>query len=210
MSAAWSLQTRSGAVRLSPVPIPLPPSCVPLEPRPFPPPALPRFPGTTGLSATPNGPACPSQAAGGHAPCHRQGFPCCVHPPPPCVPPPLPRRNRSVLVSLASRPMTAFPLSPAGRLPHHLFRRLLDVHPRCGPQGRRVAFATRLIAVLQSMSLPPSMLRLLPAGATVAGRDSQEWRLRTAHCNIRATDSHNPRRPSTSRYPELLMLRWDH
>ena len=28
-------------------------------------------------------------------------------------------------------------------------------------------------------------LRLLPAGATVAGRDSQEWRLRTAHCDIR-------------------------
>ena len=151
MSAAWGLQTRSGAVRLSPVPIPLPPSCAPLEPRPFPPPALPRFPGTTGLSATPNGPACPSQAAGGHAPYHRRGFPCCVHPPPPCVPPPLPRRNRSVLVSLASRPMTAFPVSQAGRLPHHPFRGLLGVHSRCGPQGRRVAFATRFIGVLRSI-----------------------------------------------------------
>jgi len=31
---------------------------------PFPPPALPGFPGTTGLSATPNGPASPSRASG--------------------------------------------------------------------------------------------------------------------------------------------------
>ena len=36
---------------------------------PFPPPALPGFNGTTGLSATPGGPACPSRASGwGHAP----------------------------------------------------------------------------------------------------------------------------------------------
>ena len=103
---------------------------------PFPPPALPGFHGTTSLSAIPNGPACPSQAAGWHVPCHRRGFPCCVHPPPPCVPPPLPRRNRSVRPSLASRPMPAFPEIQAGRLPHHKFRGLLGVHSRCGPHGR--------------------------------------------------------------------------
>jgi len=34
---------------------------------PFPPPALPGFTGTTGLSAPPNGPACPSRAAGSRA-----------------------------------------------------------------------------------------------------------------------------------------------
>ena len=90
---------------------------------PFPPPALPGFPGTTGLSATPYGPACPSRGSGWRVPRHRRGFPCCVHPPLPCVPPPLPRRNRPVLVSLASRPMPAFPVLPAGRLPHYPFSR---------------------------------------------------------------------------------------
>jgi hypothetical protein len=45
---------------------------------PFPRPALPGFLGTTGLSATPSGPAWPSRASGwGHAPTAR-GFPCCV------------------------------------------------------------------------------------------------------------------------------------
>lgn len=39
--------------------------CVRLELRPpFPPPALPGFPGTTSLSATPGRPACPSRASG--------------------------------------------------------------------------------------------------------------------------------------------------
>ena len=38
---------------------------------------------------------------------HRQGFPCCVHPPLPRVLSPLPRRRRSVLASLASRPLAA-------------------------------------------------------------------------------------------------------
>ena len=76
---------------------------------PFPLPALPRFPGTAGLSATPNGPACPSQAAGWRVPYHRQGFPCRVHPPPP-----LPRRNQPVLASLTSQPMPAFPVLQGG------------------------------------------------------------------------------------------------
>ena len=34
------------------------------KPSPFPPPALPGFVGTTSLSATPHGPACPSRASG--------------------------------------------------------------------------------------------------------------------------------------------------
>ena len=67
---------------------------------------------------------------------HRQGFPCCIHPPPKCVPPPIPRRNRPVRPSLASLPMAAFPVLPPGRLPHYPFRGLLSVHSRCGPHVR--------------------------------------------------------------------------
>ena len=65
-----------------------------------------------------------------------QGFPCCVHSPLPRVLPPLPRRNRSVLASLASRPLAAFPVIQAGRLPRYPFRGLLGVYSRCGPRGR--------------------------------------------------------------------------
>ena len=50
--------------------------------------------------------------------------------------PPLPRRNRSVPASLASRPAAAFPEIQAGRLPHYPFRGLLGVHSRCAPCGR--------------------------------------------------------------------------
>jgi hypothetical protein len=45
---------------------------------PFPPPALPGFPGTTGLSATPRRPACPSRASGWSSFTTPRGFPCCV------------------------------------------------------------------------------------------------------------------------------------
>ena len=67
---------------------------------------------------------------------HRQGFPCCSHSPLPRVPSPIPRRNRSVLPSLASRPLAAFPMWQAGRLPHRRFRGLLGVRSRYGPHGR--------------------------------------------------------------------------
>ena len=67
---------------------------------------------------------------------HRQGFPCCNHPPLPCVPPPLPRRSRPVRASTSSRPMAAFPVIQAGRPPRCPFRGLLGVHSRCGPHGR--------------------------------------------------------------------------
>ena len=147
---------------------------------PFLPPALPGFISTTGLSATPYGPACPSQTAGGHVPCHRRGFPCRAPPPPPCVPPPLPRRKQPVLASLASRPIPAFPGLSAGRLPHHPSQSRLGVPSRYGPAcardcassswlskparrslalrpaGSPSAFATPLIGVLPSLSLPPS------------------------------------------------------
>ena len=44
----------------------------------LPPPPLPGFLGTTGPSATPTGPACPSRDSGWCVPHHRRGFPCCV------------------------------------------------------------------------------------------------------------------------------------
>jgi len=46
---------------------------------PFPRPELPGVNGTTGLSATPGGPACPSRASGwGSRALTAWGFPCCV------------------------------------------------------------------------------------------------------------------------------------
>ena len=73
---------------------------------------------TTGLSATLRGPTRPSRGVGWRVPRHQQGFPCCVQSPLPHMPPPIPRRRkRSVLASLASRPLAAFPVSTAGRLP---------------------------------------------------------------------------------------------
>ena len=92
--------------------------------------------GSTGFSATLAGPTLPSRVVGWRVPRRRQGFPCCVHSPLPRVLPPLPRRNRSVLASLASRPLAAFPVIRAGRLPRYPFRGLLGVYSRCSPRGR--------------------------------------------------------------------------
>ena len=57
----------------------------------------------------------PTRAVGWRVPRHRQGFPCCVHSPLPHVPSPLPRRKRSVLASLASRPLAVFPVISVAR-----------------------------------------------------------------------------------------------
>ena len=50
---------------------------------------------------------------------HRQGFPCCHHPPLPCVPPPLPRRSRPVrpcsCLSRYSKPTCNRSSTPTGR-----------------------------------------------------------------------------------------------
>ena len=54
-----------------------------------------------------------------------------------CMPSSLPRRNPWVHVSLASPEATAFREIQAGRLPHHPFRGLLDVHSRYGLHTRR-------------------------------------------------------------------------
>ena len=61
-------------------------------------------------------------------------FPCAP------IPPPIPRWDRWVLTSLASPPITAFPVLTAGRLPHHPFRGLHSVHSRCGLRARRITY----------------------------------------------------------------------
>ena len=81
----------------------------------------------TSLSATPPAQAGPRGfPVGACAP--PTGLPVLLLSPSSRMPPPVPRRNRSVLSSLASRPLSAFPVLTAGRLPHCPFRGLLSVH----------------------------------------------------------------------------------
>ena len=85
------------------------------------------------------------------------------------MPSPLPRRNNRVRTTLASPVATAFLLAMQSRLPYQSFRGLLSVHYSLrpayspGPYGPSSPKAS-------AASLPPRLLRLLPAGATVAGR----------------------------------------
>ena len=116
-----------GGYRLAPLSRPLSPSQACPKSGPFPPPALPGFTGTTSLSATPYGPACPSRVAGWCAPppfgASRVALDLLVY-----MLSPLPRRDRWVLALLPSPTTAAFPEIQAGRLPHYLFRGLLSVH----------------------------------------------------------------------------------
>ena len=114
------------------------------------------------------------------------------------MPPPLPRRNRSVLASLASRPLAAFPASVTGRLPHHSFRGLLSVHfalrPAWSLSRPRRPF---VIGVLRPMSLPPSSAPTATgwSDSCRAGfAPAEEWRLVTAHTDLMLT-SRGPKTP---------------
>ena len=137
---------------------------------PYPPPALPRFPGTTGASPPPQT-ARPVLRRLPVGTCHATAgaSPCCVHPPPPCVPSPLPRRNRPVLASLASQPVPAFPVLPTGRLPHHPFRAcsaFTHVAARMIAESPSRPVSSQCFSPRRYLHRP---LRLLPAGATVSG-----------------------------------------
>ena len=111
---------------------------------PFPPPELPGFDGTMSLSDSPRGPACPSRASG-WKPCfaarfHRLGSPVLRRSSCSDMPSSLPRWDRRRLCcSPVSSATAAFPIPLLGRLPHYLFRGLLDVHSRYGLRTRRVA-----------------------------------------------------------------------
>ena len=87
------------------------------------------------------------------------------------MPSSLPRRNSWVHSSLASPETAAFPRCQLGRLPHQVFRGLLNVHSCYGLHTRQVTDVT-LYTEGFSPSLPVRLLRLLPAGAIVAGWDS--------------------------------------
>jgi hypothetical protein len=77
-------------------PCPFPRRAISLNSGPFPPPELPGFHGTTSLSATPRGPACPSRDSGWDLSSHRGGFPCCIGFPCVDMPSPLPRWDRRI------------------------------------------------------------------------------------------------------------------
>ena len=77
----------------------------------------------------------------------------------------------------------AFPDRQTGRLPHYLFRGLLSVHSRFGPHTRRVALRPSTPEASE-ISLPTSLLRLLPTEATLVGlglSPTEDPRLFTAH-----------------------------
>src|SRR5262249_32597347 len=110
---------------------------------PFPPPALPGFVGTTDLSDSPGGPACPSRASGWPS----RGPPPGVSRVAPDLPVqacrrPYPGGNAGSPVARLSAASAAFPTPLLGRLPHFLFRGLLGVHACYGLPARGVARAT--------------------------------------------------------------------
>ena len=138
---------------------------------PFPPPELPGFDGTMSLSDSPRGPACPSRASG-WKPCfsprlHRLGSPVLRRSSCSDMPSSLPRWDRRRLCcSPVSSATAAFPIPLLGRLPHYLFRGLLDVHSRYGLSARESPKATLFHRRLQPPHCRGQLLRLLPAGAT--------------------------------------------
>jgi len=106
------------------------------------------------------------------------GLPCCSGLPLVCMPSLIPRRNRWMLLSLASPAMKAFPESTVGRLSHQAFRGLLGVHSRYRLHTRQVTQGDLLHQGLSPFCYQKRLPRLLPAGATVAG---VEIEIRRAH-----------------------------
>ena len=135
-----------------------------------------RYPASPVLQASPPpSPARPDPRGLSVGACHAtgQGFPCCVHSPLPCVLPPIPRRNPSVHVSLASRQVVSLPryqggsasASPVSRPA----RRSLTLRPAWSLSRPWRPVASECFRRCRCLHHP---LRLLPAGTTVAGRDS--------------------------------------
>ena len=79
------------------------------------------------------------------------------------------------------------PIWPSGRPVQRPFRGLLSVHSRYGLHTRAATYMRHASPEASTASLPPQLLRLLPAG-TIAGWDFHplgKRRLTTAHANCR-------------------------
>jgi hypothetical protein len=119
---------------------------------PFPPPALPGLLSTTGLSATPSRPACPSRASSWSSrPTTRQGFPCCVRSPVcTCC-----RHYPGTVTGCSHRSLPqSWQPSPhglTGRPVQRPFRGLLSVHSRYGLYTRQVTHGDPLHRRLQPL-----------------------------------------------------------
>jgi hypothetical protein len=85
---------------------------------------------------------------------------------------------------------TAFPEFTAGRLPHPTFQGLLGVHLRSGLPARRTAQGpVHRGASVDSLHPPP--LRMLPAGATFAGRELHPLKINAFRCARKMSLGHN-------------------
>jgi hypothetical protein len=132
----------------------------------FPPPALPGFNGTTSLSVTPQRPDRPSRVPGWSSPTTPRGFPCCV-----CIPcvhavATTPAQRRAALLCSVRSVVSTFPERVVGSACASAFSRLAQrslalrpAHSRC---HRNLWHASPKAS---AASLPPRLLRLLPAGA---------------------------------------------
>jgi hypothetical protein len=153
---------------------------------PFPRPALPGVRGTTSLSATPPGPACPSRASGGRSRASAElGFPCCRCLPCVDMPLPLPRWDRRVrsLMGRSIPPVSLF--ADDGGLPR-----------LCG--GSAPTF--RLSRPAQHS------LALRPVDSLHRRAAHLSRRLRRLRYLRRRSDSFRPERPS---WPGGTCTRWE-
>ena len=114
-----------------------------------------------------------------------------------------------MLASLASRPLAAFPVFRAGRLPHHSFRGLRSVHIVAARVVAEPPRAALVVGVLQPMSLPPSSAPTATgwSDSCRAGfAPAEEWHLVTAHQNPRLSDPRSPRVGGSQFGPELVAV----
>ena len=196
-STVWSFRTLTDPVRLAPVVMSLPPFRTAPNSGPLPSTGITPRPRYYGPIRHPAGPACPSRGSGCRVATAPTGLPVLPRIPPSTradatTPAGTSRLSRRSLPGRSA----AFPFLAEGRLPRLMFRGLLGVHSRFGPHGRwasyrlssslgrlrRFRLRARLGCRISCEALLPECfgpcrylhapLWLLPAGATVAGRDS--------------------------------------
>ena len=116
-------------------------------------------------------------------------------------------------VSLATRPLAAFPVSQAGRPPRYPFRgparRSLALRPAWSLSRLRGPLPSECFGRYRYLHHP---LRLLPAGATVAGRDSHPlgsgaFARRTEKCGLRSRTNEAHPRPGAPPHRALRIHR---